>query len=40
MRAFLTACAAAVVLAAAGAIVLDLVQKPVSVAYSTTGVRL
>jgi hypothetical protein len=40
MRIFVTACLAAVVLAVVGAIVLDHIQEPVSVAFTTTGVRL
>jgi hypothetical protein len=40
MRAFLIALAAAAVIAVAGALVLDKMQEPVSVAYSTEGVRL
>jgi hypothetical protein len=40
MKAFLLACAAAIVIAAAGFVVLDQVQKPVQQAFATTGVRL
>lgn len=40
MRIFVTACIAAIVLAMIGAIVLDHVQEPVSVAFSTASVRL
>ena len=40
MRSFIAACIAAIVLAALGAVVLHLLQEPVSVAFSTTGVRL
>lgn len=40
MRAFVAAIAAAILIAIIGAIALDLVQEPVSQAYSTTGVRL
>ncbi len=37
---FVTACIAAVVIAVLGAVVLDHVQEPVSVAFATAGVRL
>jgi hypothetical protein len=40
MRIFVTACVAAIVLAVVGAIVLDHVQEPASVAFSTASVRL
>jgi hypothetical protein len=40
MRSFIVACIAAVVIAAAAAVVLDAYQKPVDVAFSTTGARL
>lgn len=40
MRAFLLACAAAAILAAVGAVVLDGMQQPVGRAFATTGVRL
>ena len=40
MRNFVTACLAAIVLAVVGAIVLDHIQEPVSVAFTTAGVRL
>lgn len=40
MRAFLLACAAAIVIAAAAFVVLDQVQEPVQQAFATTGVRL
>jgi hypothetical protein len=41
MRIFLNACVAAVIIAIAAALVLNLtVQEPVSVAFSTSGVRL
>jgi len=40
MRVFLFACVAAVVIAVVGAVGLNAIQKPVSVAFSTTGVRL
>ena len=40
MKSFLLACAAAIVVAAVAAAVLDRVQKPVEQAFATTGVRL
>jgi len=40
MKAFLLACAAAIVIAVAGFIALDRVQEPVQEAFATTGVRL
>jgi hypothetical protein len=40
MRAFVMACVAAIVVAGAGAYVLNLYQQPADVAFSTTGVRL
>jgi hypothetical protein len=40
MKAFLLACAAAIVIAAAGFVVLDQVQETVQQAFATTGVRL
>ena len=40
MRIFVTACVAAIVLGVVGAIVLDHLQEPVSVAFSTASVRL
>jgi hypothetical protein len=40
MLSFVTACIAAIVLAVIGAVVLDHVQEPVSVAFTTAGVRL
>jgi hypothetical protein len=40
MRAFVIALVAAAVIAVVGAFVLDKIQEPVSVAYSTQGVRL
>lgn len=40
MRSFIVACIAAVVIAAVGAAALNLIQKPVSVAFVTEGVRL
>jgi hypothetical protein len=40
MKAFLLACATALVVAALGVVVLDRVQEPVEQAFATTGVRL
>ena len=41
MKTFITACIVAIVIAIGGAIVLNLVQEPVSEAYmSPTGVRI
>jgi hypothetical protein len=40
MRAFLTACAIAIVVSLAAVVLLDLVQKPVSSAFATTGARV
>ena len=40
MRSFIVACIAAVVIAAIGAVGLNLIQKPVDVAFATQGVRL
>lgn len=40
MQSFVIACVAAVVIAAIGAIGLNYVQEPVSVAFTTTSVRL
>jgi hypothetical protein len=40
MRAFVAACAAALVIAVCGALVLNSVNKPVESAYSTTAVRI
>jgi len=40
MKSFLLACAAAIVLAAVAAAVLNQVQEPVQQAFATTGVRL
>lgn len=40
MRSFIIACVATVVIAALGAVALDYVQEPVSVAFTTTAVRL
>jgi hypothetical protein len=40
MRSFITACVVAVVIAALGALALNLIQRPASVAFSTESVRL
>jgi hypothetical protein len=40
MRAFIMACVAAVVIAAIGAIVLNLVQETVTVAFTTESARI
>jgi hypothetical protein len=40
MKPFLLACAAAIVIAVVGGVVLNSIQKPADVAYSTSGVRL
>src|SRR5262249_9846050 len=40
MRAFLAACAVAIVLAIAGVFLLGAVQRPAGAAYSTEGVRI
>jgi hypothetical protein len=40
MKTFLIACAAAIVIAAIGGVVLNSMQEPVDKAFSTTGVRL
>jgi hypothetical protein len=40
MKAFLLACAVAVVVAAVAAVALNQVQEPVEQAFATTGVRL
>jgi hypothetical protein len=40
MKAFLLACAAAVVIAALSVVALNKVQQPVEVAFATSGVRL
>ena len=40
MKAFLFACAAAIVIAAVSFVVLNQVQEPVQRAFATTGVRL
>ena len=40
MRAFLAACAAALVIAVCGAVVLNAVNKPSETAYSTQGARI
>jgi hypothetical protein len=40
MRAFLTACAIAIVISLAAVVLLDLVQEPVSTAFATSGARV
>jgi hypothetical protein len=40
MKAFLAACAAAIVLAVIGAYALDSYQRPAEVAFTTTGARI
>jgi hypothetical protein len=40
MRAFLTACAIAIVVSVTAMLLLDLVQEPVSMAFATTGARV
>jgi hypothetical protein len=40
MKTFLLACAAAIVIAALGMVVLNKVQQPVEEAFATSGVRL
>jgi hypothetical protein len=40
MKAFLLACAAAIVIAAVGVVVLDRIQEPVQQAFATSAVRL
>jgi hypothetical protein len=40
VKPFLLACAAAIVVAAVAAVVLNRVQEPVEQAFATTGVRL
>lgn len=40
MRSFIVACIAIVIIAAAGAFALDLIQEPVSVAFTTQGARI
>jgi hypothetical protein len=40
MRSFVAACIAAIVFAVVGAVALNHMQEPVSVAFSTVGVRL
>ena len=40
MRSFVAGCIAAIVLAVVGAVVLNHLQKPVSVAFTTAEVRL
>jgi hypothetical protein len=40
MKVFLMACAAAIIIAVIGSVVLNTVQEPADKAFSTTGVRL
>jgi len=40
MRSFVAACIAAAAIAVVGAVVLNFIQEPVGVAFSTEGVRL
>jgi hypothetical protein len=40
MRVFLMSCAVAAVVAIGGAVLLNVLQKPAEVAYTTTSVRL
>jgi hypothetical protein len=40
MKSFVLACIAALAIATIGIVVLNSIQKPVDVAFSTTGVRL
>jgi hypothetical protein len=40
MRSFVIACIAAVVIAAIGAIILDLVQEPVDIAFTAESARI
>ena len=40
MQSFVIACAAAVIIAALGAIALNILQEPASVAFATESVRL
>ena len=40
MRAFIAACAAALIIAIGGAVVLDQYNKPVEAAYATSGARI
>ena len=40
MRAFFAACAAALIIAVCGAVVLNSVNRPVESAYATSGVRI
>jgi Kef-type K+ transport system membrane component KefB len=40
MNSFLAACAVAIIVAVGGWLVLDRIQQPVSVAYTTTGARI
>lgn len=40
MRSFIAACIASIVIAALGAVALDLIQEPVATAFTTQSVRL
>ncbi len=40
MRAFLTACAIAIIVSVAAMLLLDLAQEPVSTAFATTSTRV
>jgi hypothetical protein len=40
MRAFVISCAAAIILAVGGYAVLNVMQKPVDIAYATSSVRI
>jgi hypothetical protein len=40
MKAFIIACVAAAVIAVCGVVVLNGIQKPVDVAFATSGVRI
>jgi hypothetical protein len=40
MKAFIVACVAAAVIAVCGVVVLNDIQKPVDVAFTTSGVRI
>ena len=40
MRSFIAACVASIVIAALGAVALDLIQEPVATAFTTQSVRL
>ena len=40
MRSFIVACVASLIIAALGAVTLNFIQEPASVAFATEGVRL